>query len=89
MFWEVKPRITSTRGAASGLAKGLNSGRVSMRGGPCSWRCTRICWLMKGVKGRSAWRGKVRPLMRPRPSGPTAPVDGVGVKLRNRLGDDR
>ena len=72
-------RITSTWGVVSGLAKGLNSGRVSIWGGPCSWRCRLICWRMKGVKGRSAWRGKAMPFMRPRPSGPRAPVDRVGV----------
>ena len=36
---------------------------------------------MKGVKGRSACRGKVMPFMCPRPSGLTAPVDCVGVNL--------
>ena len=45
---------SGSRGAAFGVPRGLNSGRVSTRGGSPFWRCRLICWRIMGVKGRWA-----------------------------------
>ncbi len=64
-------------GAISGLARGLNSGRVSMRGGPCPWPGAGTRRRIVGVKDCVAWRGKAMPLISPKFLGITTLVDGI------------
>ena len=72
--------LSGARGATSGLARGLNSGRVSMRCVPCNWRWARICRRIVGVMGWVVWWGKPMPLIWPKLFGLTALFDGVTLE---------